>query len=146
MMWVALPASATVGAVTVKHCLAVEASDRTTYWSRHRSMYWAARYVAVSAIAMPAIPCATPARMTVPRTPVPSVSVAPAAKPARTVEPWASADEDAAREPVWTVIAVRSTSVWSVPVVSVSTDRRCANRYADRTDSDSNADLSLRIR
>ncbi len=100
-----------------------------------------ARYISVSAI-----PRATPARVSIPRTTIPSVSIAPVPQPARTVEPWARADEDAAREPVCTVVAVRSARVRSVSVIAIRTDRRCANCYSDRTHSDSHAHLRLRVR
>src|SRR5271165_5215651 len=88
---------------------------------------------------------ATPARVTVPRTTVPSVTPTPASQPPRTVEPWASPDEDATSKPVSTVVSVRRATVRIVSVVSILTDRRCANCYADRTNSDSYSHLRLRI-
>jgi len=113
---------------TACHSPAVEAADSTT------------RYITVSAI-----PRTTPARMTGPRTTVPSISVTPAPQPSRTVEPWASSYENAADEPVRIVVAVRRARVRSITVVSVRANRR-ANGYANRTDSNSHANLRLRVR
>jgi hypothetical protein len=131
-----LPASATVETAAMKrrrpmksttcHSRAVETAGRT---ARHKT---------------PSAICAPPARMTIPRTPVPPVRHAPTSQPARTVEPWPSSNEDAAHKPVRTVVAIRSAAVRSVPVVSIRTDRR-TNCHADRPHSDSHADLRLRI-
>jgi hypothetical protein len=40
-------------------------------------------------------------------------------------EPGTSADEDAANEPIRTVVAIRSAGVRSIAVVTISTGRRC---------------------
>src|ERR1700691_301928 len=110
------------------HGRAMETANRTT------------RYIAASGI------CATPARMTEPRTTVPSVRITPAAEPSRTMEPWAGSDEDATDEPVGAVVAVRSASVRGISVVSVRTNRGSANCDPDRPHSDSHAHLRLRVR
>ncbi len=99
-----------------------------------------ARYVAMSAVPRP-----TPGRMSIPRATVPSVSRTPPPKPYRTVEPWARPDEEAAREPIGSVVAIWGTGVRIVSVVAIRTGWSRPNRYADRTDSNSHADLGLRV-
>jgi hypothetical protein len=51
------------------------------------------------------------------------------------VIPGACADEDAAREPAWAIVAVRRASIWIIRVVAVSAHRRAshdrANSHAD---------------
>ena len=41
------------------------------------------------------------------------------------MEPWASADKDAAYKVVWSVVAVRRTSIRRIPVVAIFADGRC---------------------
>jgi hypothetical protein len=107
-----------------------------------------ASYVAAAStvIAASAAPRATPASIPVPGTPVPPISPAPAPQPSRTMEPWASPNEEAANKPIGTVVAVRRTGVRSISVISVLAHRRSANRYAHRTDAHSHAHLRLRER
>ena len=60
-----------------------------------------------------------------------------AVKPCRSVEPWSGADKEAAREPVRSVVAVRSTAIWRVVKISVGADRR-------RSDTDPDLGLCFR--
>jgi len=68
-------------------------------------------------------------------------------------EPRASADEEAAGKPVWTVVPVRCARVWVVSIVSIDANRRRAgvrrsvNPAVNRTDSDAyRKSLSMRER
>jgi len=137
-----MEAAAAVETSTVNHCRSMKS---TTCHSRavdtpDRTMHRTVRYIATSTT-----PRATPARMTVPRTSVPTVRHAPTSQPSRTVEPWAGSDEDAAYKPVRTIVAVRRAGVRSISVISVCAGRHSTNRHSDRPHPDSHADLRLRI-
>jgi hypothetical protein len=68
-----------------------------------------------------------------------------------TAEPWASADKEAAGEPVCTVIAIRRAGIRIIRVVAPAADRRATyvnrcriiNHWAD-ADADSNLSMSRR--
>src|SRR5579863_3374836 len=81
--------------------------------------------------------------MTVPWAAIPAMSPAPATQPARTVEPGSRADEQAADEPVWAVVAVRRAPVWCISVVAVRANRSRPNRDTDRTNTHTHVNLRL---
>jgi hypothetical protein len=62
--------------------------------------------------------------------------------------PGACADEDAAVEPVGSVIAVRGASVWIIRVIAIAADRCRVDDYGGwianfRADTDSDGDLGV---
>ena len=95
---------------------------------------------------MPAIPRATPARMTIPGATIPSVRHAPTSQPYRTMEPRARSDENAPCKPVGSIVAIGCASVGIISVVAIRTGWSRSDRYADGTDSNSDAYLRLRVR
>lgn len=62
------------------------------------------------------------------------------------MEPRAGADEYSVHEVVRAPISIRRASVWSIRVVAVGANRRCTNRHAHRTNSDSYSHSYLRAR
>ena len=59
--------------------------------------------------------------------------------------PRACTDEDAAYEPVRTVITVGHTGVRIIAVVTIGADRRSAYRAVDRSDANADAPMHLRM-
>lgn len=62
------------------------------------------------------------------------------------MEPRAGADEYSVHEVVRAPISIRRANVWSIRVVAVGANRRCTNRHAHRTNSDSYSHWYLRAR
>jgi hypothetical protein len=58
-------------------------------------------------------------------------------------EPRAGADKDATHKVVWTVVAVRRTRIWGIPVVTVGANR--SGSYITGTNSYANGNLSVRV-
>jgi hypothetical protein len=58
-------------------------------------------------------------------------------------EPRAGADKDATHKVVWTVVAVRRTRIWGIPVVTVGANR--SGSYITGTNSYANGNLSGRV-
>jgi hypothetical protein len=59
-----------------------------------------------------------------------------AVEPGRSVEPGSGADEDTAREPLRSVVSIRSTSIRIIVIISVSAGRSRSDGYANSADSD----------
>src|SRR5258708_3428874 len=58
-------------------------------------------------------------------------------------EPRAGADKDATHKVVWTVVAVRRTRIWGIPVVTLGANR--SGSYITGTNSYANGNLSVRV-
>jgi hypothetical protein len=58
-------------------------------------------------------------------------------------EPRAGADKDAAYKVVWTVVTVRRTRIWIIPIVAVGTNR--SGSYVAGTNPNANGNLSVGV-
>src|SRR5712664_1235840 len=59
------------------------------------------------------------------------------------VVPRAGADKDAADKVVWTVVAIRRTRIWVIPIVTVGANR--SGSYISGTNSNASGDLSVGV-
>ena len=59
------------------------------------------------------------------------------------MEPGSGADKDATHKVVWTVVAVRRTRIWVIPIVTVGANR--SRSYISGTDSNANGNLSMGV-
>ncbi len=71
------------------------------------------------------------------------VAIAETASEKAAVEPRSGADKDATRKVVWTVVAVRRTRIWVIPVVAVGANR--SGSYITGTNSNANGHLSVGV-
>jgi len=71
------------------------------------------------------------------------VAIAETASEKAAVEPRSGADKDATRKVVWTVVAVRRTRIWVIPVVAVGANR--SGPYITGTNSNANGHLSVGV-
>jgi hypothetical protein len=146
--------SATSMGSTAMKCVPVEAAVESAVhcWRCTEAM----SNVAMSNIAMchisaaisdtrASVPGATPSGITNPRTTTPAIRPAPVSQPNRTMEPGAGANEHSACEPIRSVVAVGSASVWVVSVVAIGADRSRPHGNADRSHSNSDTDSDLRL-
>jgi hypothetical protein len=71
------------------------------------------------------------------------VATAETASEKAAMEPRAGADKDAADKVVWTVVAIRRTRIWVIPIVTVGANR--SGSYISGTNSNASGDLSVGV-
>jgi hypothetical protein len=92
------------------------------------------------------VPVVIPTTAMIPVAPIIPIAAAIVRAAVEAMEPRAGADEYSVHEVVRAPISIRRASVRSIRVVAVGANRRCTNRHAHRTNSNSYSHSYLRAR